>query len=81
MDVMKSNLSNMFVYKADGLVKEFLGSKIDLSRDANGLGTAKFTQPVLVQKLFDEYQVEAGEKRQQTPANYGLVLVKADTEY
>ena len=55
-----------------------MDSKINLSRDANGLGTSKFTQPVLVQKPRDEYQVDAGVKPSTTPANAGLVLVKGD---
>ena len=78
VDVMKKDLGEAFVCKAEGPLKEFVGSKIDLSRDANGLGTAKFTQPVLVQKLADEYHVEVGAKPPTTPANAGLVLVKGD---
>ena len=33
---------------------------------------------MLVQKLRDEYQVDAGEKPPKTPTNAGLVLVKGD---
>ncbi len=54
VDMMKADLSNAFICKEEGPLKEFVGSKIDLSRNEKGLGTAKFTQPVLVQKLEDE---------------------------
>ena len=78
VNVMKKDLSKAFVCEAEGPLKEFVCSKIALSRDANGLGTAKFTQPMLVQNLVDKYQVEADEKPPKTPANAGLVLVKDD---
>ena len=59
---MKADLSKAFVCKAEGPLKEFVGSKIDSSKKEKGLVTAKFTQPVLVQKLEDEYQVDVSEK-------------------
>ena len=45
---MKADLNKAFMYKAKGPLKEFVGSKIGFSRNEKGLGTAKFTQPVLV---------------------------------
>jgi len=39
------------VCKSEGEIKEYVGSKLDIMRDNTGLGTAKFAQPVLVQKL------------------------------
>ena len=64
--------------KVKGALKEFMSSRIDFTRDAIGLGTFKFTQPVLVQKLEDEYRIDTSEKPHRTPAITGLVLVKGD---
>jgi hypothetical protein len=75
---MKADLSKAFICKEEGPLKEFVGSKIDFSRNEKGLGTAKFTQPVLVQKLEDEYQVDVSAKPPKTPAVAGLTLVKGD---
>ena len=54
-----------------------MGSKNDLSRDENGLRKAKFTQPVLVQKLQDEFDLSGG-RVPKTPAAPGQELVKGD---
>ena len=62
VDMMKVDLNKAFVCKAEGKLCEFVGSKIDFKRDATGIGTAKFTQPVLIQKLVDEYQVDTSER-------------------
>jgi hypothetical protein len=51
---------------------------VDLSRrEADGLGTIKITQPVLVQKLEDEFDLPSG-KAPSTPAVAGQVLVRGD---
>ena len=76
VDLMKSDLGEAFVCKGEGPLKEFVGSKISLSRDVNGLGASKFTQPVLVKKLRNKYKIDAGEMPPKIPANAGLVLVK-----
>ena len=78
VDMMKADLSKAFICKEEGPLKEFVGSKIDFSRNENGLGTAKFTQPVLVQKLEDEYLGDVSVKPPKTPAVAGLTLVKGD---
>ena len=46
--------------KLEGEMKEYVVSKIDIVRDNTGLGTAKFTQPVLVQKLATEFELDLG---------------------
>ena len=78
VDMMKEDLNKAFVCKAEGKLCKFVGSKINSKRDATGIGTAKFTQPVLVQKLIDEYKVDTSGKMPATPAVAGLVLVKGD---
>ena len=75
IEQIKSDLSSSFVCKEEGELKEYVGNKIDFSRNENGLGTVKFTQPVLVQKLEDEFVLPGG-KSPTTPAVAGLVLSK-----
>ena len=43
----------------------------------DGLGSVKFTQPVLIQKLKDEFELPKGELPR-TPAVAGQVLSKED---
>ncbi len=51
---------------------EYFGSKIDIVCDNTGLGTAKFSQPVLVQKLATEFEMDLGTgTTPQTPAIAG----------
>ena len=56
---------------------EYVGSKLTLSRDVVGLGVVKFTHPVLVQKLEEEYTPPNG-VASKMPAVAGQVLVKGD---
>ena len=53
---MKFDLSKAFVCKPKGKLKEYIGNKNDFSRGKDGLGMVKLTQPVLVQKLEDEFE-------------------------
>ena len=55
-----------------------MGRKIDLSRDENGLGKVKFTQPVLVQKPQEEFDLTGG-RIPKTPAAPGQELIKSDS--
>ena len=50
---IKEDLKNAFACKSEGYLKEYVGSKVDFTRDETGLGTIKITQPVLVQKLAE----------------------------
>jgi hypothetical protein len=60
-------------------MKEYVGSKIDIVRDNTGFGTAKFTQPVLVQKLATEFELDLGTgTTPKTPAIAGEVLTQGD---
>ena len=74
---LKKNLERAFECKSEGEVKEYVGSKIDIVRKSDGLATVKFTQPVLVQKLEDEYDLPSG-RAPKTPAFAGQVLVEGD---
>ena len=58
---------------------EYVGSKLTLTRDDDGKGTIQFTQPVLIQKLKEEYTVPDGPVSK-TPAVAGQVLIKGDGE-
>ena len=78
IDQIKLDLSKAFVCKPEGELKEYVGNKIDFSRNENGLGTIKFTQPVLIQKLVDEFNLLGG-KTPVTPAIAGQVLSKGDS--
>eukprot|EP00956_Cyclotella_meneghiniana_P027852 scaffold63518_cov42-Cyclotella_meneghiniana.AAC.6 len=52
--MIEADLLRSFVSKSEGEMKEYVGDKIDVTRDpVTGLGKAKFTQPVLIQKLRD----------------------------
>ena len=70
VEQIQLDLEAKFTCKREGRLKEYVGSKIDLSRDENGLGKAKFTQPVLVQKLQDEFDLSGG-RVPKTPAAPG----------
>ncbi len=48
-----------------------------MMRDKSGMGTIKLTQPVLLQKLEESFDV-AGGRDPRTPALTGQVLVRGD---
>ena len=77
VEQIQQDLKSTFTYKQEGPLKEYVGSKIDLSRDENGLGKVKFTQPVLVQKLQDKFDLTGG-RIPKTPAAPGQELIKSD---
>ena len=74
---IEEDLNNAFACKSKGYLKEYVGSKIDFTRDGTGLGTIKITQPVLVQKLSEIFDVNGG-RNPKTPAVAGQTLVKGD---
>eukprot|EP00970_Alexandrium_tamarense_P017917 scaffold12450_cov331-Alexandrium_tamarense.AAC.1 len=75
VDTIEKNLKEAFVCKSEGELQEYVGSKKDVMRNSNGLATVKITQPVLIQKLEDEFDVSTG-KAPGTPARPGEVLSK-----
>ena len=74
---MKTDLSNAFQCKDKGELKDYVGSKIDIERFESGLATVKFTQPVLIQKLEDNFDLSGGQAPK-TPVVAGQVLVRGD---
>ena len=74
---MEADLKKAFTCKSEGELKDYVGSKVDLTRDGNGLDTVKVIQPVLMQKLEESFDV-AGDKNLKTPALVGQVLVRGD---
>ena len=78
VDMVKKDLVDAFKCKPEGEMVEYAGSnKIDITHKSDGLGVIKFTQPVLIQKLEDEYDMPGGDPPK-TPAVAGQVLVKGD---
>ena len=74
---IEQDLEKSFACKSEREMKEYVGSKIDILRDSTGLGTAKLTQPVLIQKL--KYDFDLGSDTvPRTPAFPGQVLMKGD---
>jgi hypothetical protein len=51
---VQCDLEKSFTCKHKGELTEYVGSKLTFSRDDNGKGTVKFTQPVLIKKIKDE---------------------------
>ena len=43
--------------KRKGELTEYLGSKLTFNCNDDGKGTIKFTQPVLIKKLNEEYKI------------------------
>ena len=69
----KKDIEEGFKCKYEGLLKEYVGSKIDINRGDDGT-EIKITQPVLVQSLEDEFDLPGG-KAPKTPATAGQVLI------
>lgn len=76
VQMIEDDLDKSFTCKSEGELKEYVGNKIEITRDSNGLGRAKITQPVLIQKLEQEFY--DGGPTPRTPAAPGTVLLKND---
>jgi hypothetical protein len=79
VEQVQRDLERAFTCKREGVLTEYVGSKLSITRDEKGRGTVKFTQPVLIKKLTDEYKVPDGPVSK-TPAVAGQVLVKGDDD-
>jgi hypothetical protein len=55
VEQIQCDLEKAFMCKCKGELTEYVGSKITINQDSMGLGTVKFTQPILVQKDVEEY--------------------------
>ncbi len=54
VEQVQRDLEKSFTCKCKGELKEYVGSKQTFSRDDDGKGTVKFTQPVIIKKISDE---------------------------
>ena len=77
VEQVQKDLEVAFTCKQEGKLKEYFGSKFTLICSSMGLGVVKFTQPVLVCKVEEEYMSSKGTALK-TPAFMGQVLVKRD---
>ena len=75
---MQRDLENKFTCKREGVMTEYVGSKLDMTRGPNGLGRVKFTQPVMVKKLGEVYDELPKGRAMRTPAVAGQVLRQGD---
>ncbi len=79
VEQVQRDLEKAFMCKREGELTEYVGSKLTIASDMTGQGTVKFTQPVLIKKLSDEYEVPEGPVLK-TPAAAGQVLIKGDDD-
>ena len=78
VESVEKEFNKLFECTCEGPLTEYIGSKIDIQRKSEGLATVKFTQPVLIQKLADEYIEDISGKASLVPAVAGQILVKGD---
>jgi hypothetical protein len=79
VEQVQRDLEKSFTCKRKGELTEYVGSKLTISRDEYGKGTVKFTHPVVIKKINDEYKMTDGPVSK-TPDVAGQVLVKGDGE-
>jgi hypothetical protein len=60
VEQVQNDLKEEFTCKQEEEITEYVGSKLTLIRGSSGLGMAKLTKPVLVQKLEEEYMLTIG---------------------
>ena len=75
VEKVQQDLEQAFMGKRKGRLTKYMGSKITIDWDSNGLGTVKFIQLELVHKLVEEYKPRDG-PASKIPAVAGQVLVK-----
>jgi hypothetical protein len=77
VEQVQQDLEKAFMCKREGELTEYVGRKLTIMHEAEGRGTVKFTQPVLIKKLNEEYKVPEGPVSK-TSAVAGQVIVKGD---
>ena len=75
LDGFEREIKSELEAKAEPEFNEYLGNAVTITRDATGLSTIKFTQPVLLQKLKDNYPPD-NNRIPRTPAAPGMELSK-----
>jgi len=79
VEQIKADLENAFDCKSEGELKEYVGNKITIEKNSDGTKRLKFTQPVLLKKIEDEFGDDLPNgKASTTPATAGQVLVRGD---
>jgi hypothetical protein len=71
------DMKAVFKCKVEGELTEYVGSKVDVHRQSNGLAKVKFTQPVLLKKLEEQFDIPTG-TAPRSPASEGQELEKGD---
>ena len=79
VEQVQHNLEKAFTCKREGELMEYMGSKLTFTRDDDGKGMIKFTQPVLIKKLNEEYKISDGPVSKM-PVVAAQVLMKGDGE-
>ena len=74
---IEADMLEAFKCKGEGELKAYVSSKINIKQLSSGLATVKFTGPVFIQKLQDEYDISNGQPSK-TPAVGVQTLVKGD---
>ena len=57
---IEADMEIAFVSMREGEMKEYVGNKVDVVCKSDGNDTIKVTQHVLVQKLWDEFDLTGG---------------------
>lgn len=78
VEQFEKDISGMFVCKLEGVMQEYVGNKVTVVERQNGIRAVKFTQPVLIQKLKDEYRFSEKGRAPTTPAVPGQLLLRSD---
>ena len=76
---VKAKFMEQFDCTECGDLDEYVGLKLQKT-DEGPCGTLIMTQPVLVQKLKDEYDTNPGGKKWNSPAEAGSILFKTDQD-
>lgn len=73
----QQKLQTAVTCKHERVLMEYVGSKITMHHNNSSLGPIKFTQPVLVRKLWEEYGPKDG-PASWLPSVAGQVFMKGD---
>jgi len=74
---VQQDLEKAFTCKREWELTEYVDSKLTFNHNTEGKRTVRFTQPVLIKKFNEEYEVPEGPVLK-TPAVEGQVLVTWD---
>jgi hypothetical protein len=78
LELFEVDIKRSFEAKAEPEFNEYVGNRIEVKRGSDGIATIKFTQPVLIQKLKDNWANLLTGKPPRTPAIAGQDLSRDD---